>query len=142
MYRICWHRVISRCFYEALKTNDAVSKIVESKSVKLAAYDNYSMNIDHRNMTKSTGRTEAGYGQVRDILNRWVQEYKSHPPNASAPEAALEGNTTNDSSREGASYNGPVFNCPISGHYVIPGVHTAGGTVNFNFCKGSWNDRE
>ncbi|KAH7396964.1 heterokaryon incompatibility protein-domain-containing protein [Phaeosphaeria sp. MPI-PUGE-AT-0046c] len=34
------------------------------------------------------------------------------------------------------SYHGPVFHGPISGHYVIPGTHVAGGTVNFTFAEG------
>jgi hypothetical protein len=34
------------------------------------------------------------------------------------------------------SYNGPVFNGPISGHYVVPGTHVTGGTVNFDFRQG------
>ncbi|EUC48962.1 hypothetical protein COCMIDRAFT_2220 [Bipolaris oryzae ATCC 44560] len=31
------------------------------------------------------------------------------------------------------TYNAPVFNGPISGHYVVPGTHVTGGTVNINF---------
>jgi hypothetical protein len=31
------------------------------------------------------------------------------------------------------SYNGAVFNGPISGHHVVSGTHVTGGTNNFNF---------
>ncbi|KAH7117471.1 hypothetical protein EDB81DRAFT_818564, partial [Dactylonectria macrodidyma] len=34
--------------------------------------------------------------------------------------------------------HGPVFHGPISGQYVIPGTHTTGGTVNFNFGPQSY----
>lgn len=120
------------CFYEALKMNDTIGKIVERESAILPAYDNCSINADHRTMTKFTGRADAGYGQVRGVLERWIREFESNVnrSNISGSESA----TTTDKSSPGASsYYGPVFNGPISGRYVIPGAHTTGGTVNFNF---------
>ena len=62
------------CRYEALKMDDTIGRIVESESAKLAAYDNCSINADHRNMTKFTDRTDTGYGQVRGLLVRWIQD--------------------------------------------------------------------
>ena len=121
------------CFYEALKMNDTVGKIVESECAKLAAYDNCSANADHRNMTKFNGSTDAGYGQVRGVLNRWIHDYESRSP-SSTTDASPKSDGIKDNSQGGAtSYGGPVFNAPISGRYVIPATHITGGTVNFNF---------
>jgi hypothetical protein len=118
------------CFYEALKVNDAVGKIVERESAILPAYDNCSINADHRTMTKFTGRADAGYGQVRGVVVRWIKEQEGDCAAVSQTERV---STTERSGRGGDSYNGPVFNGAISGRYVIPGPHTTGGTVNFNF---------
>ena len=124
------------CFYEALKMNDTVGKIVERESAILPAYDNCSINADHRNMTKFTGRADAGYCQVRGVLERWIQEYESHRLDASEPaKASMDGGSV----RKGASYNGPVFNGSISGRYVISGTQITGGTANFNFP--GWTER-
>ncbi|KAF2205149.1 hypothetical protein GQ43DRAFT_453291 [Delitschia confertaspora ATCC 74209] len=65
------------CFYEAVMMNGQVGKIVESESAIMAGYKICSINADHRNMTKFTGKTNAGYGQVRGILNRWIQGHGS-----------------------------------------------------------------
>ncbi|KAL6406228.1 hypothetical protein AUP68_10397 [Ilyonectria robusta] len=46
--------------------------------------------------------------------------------NASAASIPQQGGAANTA-------QGPVFHGPISGQYVIPGTHTTGGTVNFNF---------
>lgn len=120
------------CFYEALKMNDTIGKIVERESAILPGYDNCSINADHRKMTKITGRADAGYGQVRGVLERWIKEFES---NVGCSDVIEQENTsiTNKHNSGGASYHGPVFNGPISGRYVIPGAHTTGGTVNFNF---------
>ena len=118
------------CFYEALKIHDMVGKIVERASAILPAYDNCSINADHRNMTKFTGRADAGYSQVRGVLERWIQELDSRRSVINELERA---STSDDSGHGGVMYHGPVFHGPISGRYVIPGTHTTGGTVNFNF---------
>ncbi|KAH8742932.1 hypothetical protein BGZ57DRAFT_936852 [Hyaloscypha finlandica] len=110
--------------------NDAVGKIVESESGILRAYDNCSISADHRNMTKFTGRADGGYGQVRGVLERWIQEYESRHSDVSEPESA---SISDGVGRGGTSYNGPVFNGPISGRYVIPGTQVTGGAANFNF---------
>jgi hypothetical protein len=116
------------CFYEALKMNDAIGKIVERESAILPAYNNCSINANHRTMTKFTGRADAGFGQVRGVLKRWMKECESGPSAVSQPESV---STTERSGRSGGdSYNGPVFNGAISGRYVIPGPHTTDGTVN------------
>jgi hypothetical protein len=123
--------------------NDTIGKIVESESAKLAAYDNCSVNADHRNMTKFTGRTDAGYGQVRGVLKRWTHDYESHPPSSTTTNAAPKSDETKDNSQGGAtSYGGPIFNAPISGRYVIPGTQALGGTVNFNFNEGTNDNPE
>lgn len=128
------------CFYEALKMNDTIGKIVESESAKLAAYDNCSVNADHRNMTKFTSRTDAGYGQVRGVLNRWIKDYESRLPPSSTTNTTPKSDEIKDDSQGATSYGGPVFNAPISGRFVIPGIYTTGGTVNFNFNEGSSNN--
>ncbi|KAF2177823.1 hypothetical protein K469DRAFT_696337 [Zopfia rhizophila CBS 207.26] len=115
------------CFYEAVMMNGTVGKIVERESAILAGYDSCSINADHRNMTKFTGRADEGYGQVRAVLKRWIDEHVSGGLNS---EEAVEASTANDS--RGAQYNGPVFNGPISGHNVMPG-YVNNGTANFNF---------
>jgi protein SERAC1 len=120
------------CFYEAVMMNGTVGKIVESESAILAGYDNCSINADHRNMTKFTGSADAGYGQVRGVLKRWIQECGSRGLNADEPAGESTGGR---SGREGASYHGPVFNGPISGHNVILGTQVTGGTTNFNIRR-------
>jgi protein SERAC1 len=133
------------CFYEALKMNDTIVKIVESESAKLAAYGNCSINADHRNMTKSTGRSDAGYGQVRGVLKRWIQENETRlfPAPSNATNVAPKSDETKDTSQQGGtSYHGPVFNGAISGRYVIPGTHVTGGTVNFSFPGDDSNTSE
>lgn len=119
------------CFYEAVMMNGTVGKIVPSESAILAGYDNCSINADHRNMTKFSGRADAGYGQVRGVLRRWIQEHESRGLNADKPAGA---SIASESSRGGPVHHGSVFNGPISGHSVIPGTHVTGdATANFNF---------
>ncbi|KAF2787747.1 hypothetical protein K505DRAFT_379390 [Melanomma pulvis-pyrius CBS 109.77] len=118
------------CFYEALKMNDTIGKIVERESAVLPAFDNCSIDANHRTMTKFSGRADAGYGQVRGVLGRWIKEFEDR--RSGAGDRAIA-STTDGSGRGGSSYNGPVFNGNISGRYVIPGSQTTGGTVNFNF---------
>jgi hypothetical protein len=36
----------------------------------------FECNADHRTMTKFTGRADAGYGQVRGVVERWIKEYE------------------------------------------------------------------
>ena len=148
------------CFYEALKMNDTIGKIVERESAILSGYDNCSIHADHRNMTRFTGRADEGYGQVRGVLQRWARSYEESCLDAAETENVLAENvpaenvstesvpteniptrnvptrdvpTAHGSGSGGSTYHGPVFNGPISGRYVIPGVQTTGGTVNFNF---------
>lgn len=118
------------CFYEALKMNDTIGKIVGRESAILPGYDNCSLNADHRTMTKFTSRADPGYGQVRGVLERWIKECE-HSRSAAGEAASVS--KTDNNSRGGPTYNAPVFNGILSGRYVIPGSHTTGGTVNFNF---------
>ncbi|EMD59272.1 hypothetical protein COCSADRAFT_164842 [Bipolaris sorokiniana ND90Pr] len=46
-----------------------------------------------------------------------------------------QSNIPKDQNQASMMYNTPVFNGLISGHYVVPGTHVTGGTVNFNFGK-------
>ncbi|EKG11263.1 protein of unknown function DUF676 hydrolase-like protein [Macrophomina phaseolina MS6] len=120
------------CFYEALGTNDTIGKIVERESAILPAYDHCSINADHRNMTKFTGRADTGYGQVRGVLERWMKDLESNAGRLDVSESQ-SASMTNDSAGERTPYHGPVFNGSITGPYVILGAQTTGGTVNFNF---------
>ncbi|KAF2200063.1 hypothetical protein GQ43DRAFT_441917 [Delitschia confertaspora ATCC 74209] len=118
------------CFYEAVMMNSQVGKIVGSESAIMAGYENCSINADHRNMTKFTGRADAGYGQVLGVLKRWIQGHGSRGLEA---DSTAEASSPNGSGRGKDSYHGPVFNGPISGHNVIPGPQVTGGTATFNF---------
>lgn len=110
--------------------NGTVGKIVEIESAILAGFDNCSINADHRNMTKFTGRADAGYGQVRSILERWIQEHGSRRSDVSETES---GSKKDEIGRGRASYHGP-FNGTTSGDKVIAGTTVTGGsTANFNF---------
>jgi hypothetical protein len=120
------------CFYEALKMNDVVGKIVERESAILPGYDNCSINADHRTMTKFTGRADAGYGQVRGVLERWIKDYESNVSRSRADHLVNASKAADDATRT-SSYHGPIFNGPISGRYTISGIQTTGGTTNFNF---------
>jgi len=119
------------CFYEALKMNDIVGKIVERESAILPAYDNCSIDANHRTMTKFTGRADAGYSQVRGVLERWLKDREINDSHCDADQ--LENTSRAAHGASGAFYHSPVFNGPISGRYVIPGAQITGGTVNFNF---------
>ena len=110
--------------------NDTVGKVVERESAILPAYDNCSINANHRTMTKFTGRADAGYNQVLGVLDRWMSEYEN---SCSAVSEAQSASMTDKAGLGGDSYHGPVFHGAITGRYVIPGAHTTGGTVNFNF---------
>jgi hypothetical protein len=59
------------CFYEELPM-PALGKIVESESAILRGYRSCSIHADHRNMTKFSGTTDAGYEQARATLKGWV----------------------------------------------------------------------
>ncbi|KAH8651690.1 hypothetical protein BGZ61DRAFT_541995 [Ilyonectria robusta] len=69
------------------------------------------------------------------ILEGYIQTDKA--PNASAGDDTGSRNSptasTPQQDRAASAPQGPVFHGPISGQYVIPGTHTTGGTVNFNF---------
>ncbi|KAJ9654852.1 hypothetical protein H2201_008926 [Coniosporium apollinis] len=120
------------CFYEALKMNDIVGKIVESWSAILSAYDSCSINADHRNMTKFNGRTDAGYAQVHGVLRRWIQEYEKNGISSMRKESKSDTDGDGDGGKGTARSKGDViFYGPISGRNVVPG--TRGDTVNFHF---------
>lgn len=63
---------------------------------------------------------------VLEVVNRTDGKVDGGSRNTSAADTAQQ---------DGAAIvaQGPVFHGPISGQYVIPGTHTTGGTVNFNF---------
>jgi hypothetical protein len=122
------------CFYEALKMNDTVGKIVENWSAILSAYDSCSINADHRNMTKFNGRADAGYAQVRGVLSRWIQEYKNDGISSNTTKLAPSSGGHRDGAqrdRDASSQGGIFFYGSTSGHNIVQG--TRGDTVNFNF---------
>lgn len=49
------------------------------------------------------------------------------------PSALPQNEMSQNRDRAAHSYYGPVFHGPITGHYVLPGAHVTGGTVNFDF---------
>jgi pimeloyl-ACP methyl ester carboxylesterase len=116
------------CFYEELKMNDVVGKIVEDWSAVLRGYDSCSIHANHRDMTKFSGRSDVGYGQVLGVLKRWIREGQR----GSQAAGSEERDSTAGRKAHGGD-GGIVFNGPISGRNVIAGTQTLGGTTNFNF---------
>jgi hypothetical protein len=69
------------------------------------------------------------YGEGRDnAFTRLRREI-----NASSNQELSQNDTPKIERQAAHSYHGPVFNGPISGHYVVSGTHVTGGTVNFDF---------
>lgn len=72
------------------------------------------------------------YGEGREKafvrLQREIEQSRGGQPNR-------QQNAKSGVKDQADSYNGPVFNGPITGRYVIPGPHVTGGTMNFNFSK-------
>ena len=120
-------------FYEALKMNDVLGKIVESWLAILPAYDSCSINADHRDMTKFTDRADAGYGQGHGVLSRWSREY--HQGQLEGGKGMSGSNSDSADEREGKSqfYGGVTFNDPISGRNVVSGTQVTPLRLIYNF---------
>ena len=54
-------------------------KIVPSHSAILSAYQNKSIHGNHMDMTKFTGRNDAGYDSVKGQIWIWVDELQTAP---------------------------------------------------------------
>ena len=106
--------------------NDVMGKVVEDGSAILRGYGSCSIHANHRDMTKFSGRSDAGYGQLLGVLRRWIQDYESRPHTAGTVQPA-------PNSDRAVPSGGIVFNGQISGRNVVSGTQTTGGTTNFNF---------
>jgi protein SERAC1 len=92
-------------------------------------------------MTRFKTSKDAGYVRVHDQLWLWynmVEEsqdaWKEKKVAAKRQQQRLlQPASVAESDLGGTSYSGPVFNGPISGRNVMPGMQVTGGTANFNF---------
>jgi pimeloyl-ACP methyl ester carboxylesterase len=119
------------CFFEELKMNDMIGKIVEDRSAIMRGYDSCSIHADHRNMTRFSGRSDAGYRQVLGLLQRWLQDVHQE---TSSRNTLVSEDSDEKSDGKQADNSGIHFHGSIKGHNVVSGTHThAGGTTNFTF---------
>lgn len=72
------------CFYETLRVNDLVGKIVEEHSAILNGYENCGISANHFNLTRFSGRTDHGYAFLRSIIVKWLLEPESESANKGA----------------------------------------------------------
>lgn len=117
------------CFYEELKINDAVGKIVESPSAILNGYGNCSIHADYRNMTKFSGRSDAGYGHICGKLSRWIADAQGKSPTHG--EGCQKTDTMERTERKERVTGDINFHGSFSGQNVIAGMK--GDTVNLSF---------
>ncbi|KAM6510861.1 hypothetical protein FSOLCH5_011306 [Fusarium solani] len=93
----------------------------------------YADSHKHKGWQNFAAATAASVSKA--ILERYILTDKAHL--ASAGENGRSGNasaaSTSQQDEAAKATQGPVFNGPISGKYVIPGTHTTGGTAIFNF---------
>lgn len=80
----------------------------------------------HMPLLYGEGRKKA-FARLQKEINASSGEEGSAPPQDKAAQ---------NQSQATHSYNGPVFYGPISGRYVVPGIHVTGGIVNFDFGEG------
>lgn len=118
------------CFYEELKINATIGKIVEDRSAIIRGYDSCSIHADHRNMTKFSGKADVGYGQVLGVLERWLRE-KAQKCHKERQLGFSEEQERKDGSQR--DHDGIHFHGSVSGDKVIAGVQTTGGSTNFTF---------
>jgi hypothetical protein len=80
-----------------------------------------------------------GEGREKALARLWREIKASQGQEHSTPS---QGRVLHDPGQVVHSYNGPVFNGPISGHYVVPGPQVTGGTLNFDLRQGYIPRRE
>jgi hypothetical protein len=124
-------KVSLTCFYEELPM-PALGKIVESESAILRGYSSCSIHADHRNMTKFSGTTDAGYEQARATLKRWIdaqQESEIHG------RVHVEQHSPADQVEDQKSTTAPIFhnNGSVSGKNVLQNLQLNGDTNTLNF---------
>jgi len=118
------------CFYEELKMTDTVGKIVEDRSAIIHGYGSCSIHANHRNMTKFSGRSDVGYGQVLGVLKRWLHVETQEIHKESKSESVQGRQFDNGQKR---IQDGIHFHGPINGRNVISGTQTTGGITKFTF---------
>ncbi|KAL9071165.1 MAG: hypothetical protein Q9157_005560 [Trypethelium eluteriae] len=103
------------------------------------------IDANHMQMARCSGKTDPRYLAICGVLQRFVridllngntQEMKlTHPTQMEAPSKAAAGPELehHSSARAQGRTDGIVFSGPISGHNVISGMQTTGGTTNFTF---------
>jgi hypothetical protein len=121
------------CFYETKQMNDAVGRIVEEDSAVLRGYKNCSIEANHFNMAKFSGRLDAGYEHIQTLIASLTATSRKEN------EAAITG-TLNQASM-GSSTNSSCPGSPSSTNYTLHG-HTgynvfqsasSSGFSNFTF---------
>ncbi|KAJ5996037.1 hypothetical protein N7499_007647 [Penicillium canescens] len=121
------------CFYEAKQINDAVGRIVEEDSAVLRGYKNCSIEANHFNMAKFSGRLDAGYEHIQTLIASLIATSRKEN------EADITG-TPNQAS-VGSSINTSCPGSPSSTNYTLHG-HTgyngfqgasSSGFSNFTF---------
>ena len=61
------------CFYETKQMNDAVGRIVEEHSAVLRDYKNCSIDANHFNMAKFSGRLDGGYEHIQALITSLIE---------------------------------------------------------------------
>jgi hypothetical protein len=115
------------CFYETLPI-EPIGIIVERFSAVLSAYDCLPMDADHRNMAKFPSQTDAGYGKICGVLQRWLQENAESVRSRSEP--SRQGmNDPGDAAATEYGEGSVIFHGNVTAHNMINGMR--GGTINF-----------
>jgi hypothetical protein len=100
----------------------------KTKREEDAAYSLLGIFDVHMPLIYGEGRKKA-FARLQKEINATLGEERS---------GLLQNKASNNQGQGQAThlYSGPVFHGPISGHYVVPGTHVTGGTVNFDFGVG------
>jgi len=94
-----------------------VGKIVSDDSARMRQYPSLSIHANHMDMTKFSGRDDAGYISVRDVLREWVKSLGRIRGNSTRISAApfpftqgshagITNNTFNMNSQGGPQFQG------------------------------------
>lgn len=114
------------CFYEEIPY-PGIGDIVPRNSAILPVYPNASIHSNHSDMTKFTGKKDAGYIRVRDQLELWVE--------AAAKQATMAQTTDVNQDRESNAKDesrGTRSNVQSGGGAIFMGNVTAGRDFRYN----------
>jgi hypothetical protein len=111
------------CFYEE-KAINLVGKVVPDHSAILEQYPNASISENHMDMTKFSGRSDAGYQAVAGQLKRWISEESKRGTNETPSNSGL---------KEGDGGRIVQGNIDVGGGQVFFGDNVHRGTGDMNF---------